>query len=123
MKNIPEKIWLNIGEEVPNYADFHDLSEVTWSENKVFDNDVEYVRKSEWISVDDRLPDECQDVIIMAHCESTYGERFILCENLRYEQNRFFGDSFKLRESVDRGIKLRISHWFPIPTLNTENSK
>lgn len=56
MNNIPEKIWLNLGEEVPEDADFRDLSEVTWSENKIFDKDVEYVRKSEWINAKERLP-------------------------------------------------------------------
>lgn len=66
MNNIPEKIWLNLGEEVPEDADFRDLSEVTWSENKVFDNDVEYVRNAGWISVNDRLPDD--DRLVFVHC-------------------------------------------------------
>lgn len=28
---------------VPDDADFRDLSEVTWSEERMFDNDIEYV--------------------------------------------------------------------------------
>lgn len=65
MNNIPEKIWLNLGEEVSEDADFRDLSEVTWSENKVFDKDVEYVRKSEWINAKERLPEDGEWVIIV----------------------------------------------------------
>lgn len=42
MKNIPKRIYLNIGDGVPDDADFRDLSEVTWSEESVYDNDIEY---------------------------------------------------------------------------------
>lgn len=46
MKNIPDKIWLvtglsNTDEEVKN---FKELSEVTWSEEKIFDHDVPFRR-------------------------------------------------------------------------------
>lgn len=46
MKNIPDKIWLvtglsNTDEEV---EDFKELSEVTWSEEKIFDSDVPFRR-------------------------------------------------------------------------------
>nr|DAJ71893.1 MAG TPA: acetyltransferase domain containing protein [Herelleviridae sp.] len=46
MKNIPDKIWLvtglsNTDEEV---KDFKALSEVTWSEDKIFDHDVPFRR-------------------------------------------------------------------------------
>lgn len=42
MNNIPEKIYLNIGNDVPDDADFRDLEEVTWSEERINDNDIEY---------------------------------------------------------------------------------
>lgn len=42
MKNLPKRIYLNIGDGVPDDADFRDLSEVTWSEERMFDNDIEY---------------------------------------------------------------------------------
>ena len=46
MKNIPDKIWLvtglsNTDEEV---KDFKELSEVTWSEEKIFDRDIPFER-------------------------------------------------------------------------------
>lgn len=56
MKNIPQSIWLNIGDECPNDVDFRDLSEVTWSEDRVFNNDIQYQCQSGWISVEDRIP-------------------------------------------------------------------
>lgn len=52
MKNLPKKIYLNLGdltEEEYNELDFHDLSEVTWSEDDVQGRTVEYVRKDVFI--------------------------------------------------------------------------
>ena len=47
MKNIPEAIYLqigDIGDEVINDIDFHDLDEVTWSEDKISDNSIKFIR-------------------------------------------------------------------------------
>ena len=46
MKNIPEKMYLQIGEDADLEEDFNDLSleDITWCRDKVFDNDIEYVR-------------------------------------------------------------------------------
>ena len=61
MKNLPKKIYLNLGdlsEEEYNELDFHDLfsEEVTWSEDDVQGRNVEYThtdafieRALEWI--------------------------------------------------------------------------
>ena len=43
MKNAPKKIFLQIGEDCPDDFDFNNLSEVSWCEDKIFDNDIEYV--------------------------------------------------------------------------------
>ena len=46
MKNIPNKIYLNLGlQEGSADIDFDELSEVTWSKDKVDADDIEYVRK------------------------------------------------------------------------------
>lgn len=47
MKNLPKRIYLNIGDEVPDDADFRDLAEVTWSEEQIHDNDIPYRRALE----------------------------------------------------------------------------
>lgn len=43
IKNLPQRIYLNIGDGVPEDADFHDLSEITWSEERINDSDIEYL--------------------------------------------------------------------------------
>jgi hypothetical protein len=40
----PERIFLVIGEDCPPSAKFSDLDEVTWCEDRVCSNDIEYVR-------------------------------------------------------------------------------
>ncbi|MEM4325930.1 MAG: hypothetical protein QXU40_01365 [Candidatus Pacearchaeota archaeon] len=44
MINVPDKIYLQIGEETPDDTDFNQISEVTWCKEKIFENDVEYIR-------------------------------------------------------------------------------
>lgn len=45
MKNIPKRIFLNLGEiEYSGIKDFKELSDVTWCEDRVFDSDIEYIR-------------------------------------------------------------------------------
>lgn len=44
MKNIPEKIYLQTGNECPNDCDFEELGEVTWNKDKIYDKDIEYRR-------------------------------------------------------------------------------
>lgn len=43
MKNIPEKIYLQIGDECDS-EDFNELSEVSWCKDKIYDNDIEFVQ-------------------------------------------------------------------------------
>lgn len=50
MKNIPQKIYLQIGEDVSikeNDSDFNDLAGVSWCADKINKTDIEYVLKSE----------------------------------------------------------------------------
>ena len=58
MKNLPDKIYLNLGdltEEEYNELDFNDLPEVTWSEDDVQGRNVEYVRKNTFIERADKF--------------------------------------------------------------------
>ena len=64
MKNLPERIYLNIGDEVPSDSDFRELSEVTWSEERVFDNDIAFTRKPQWKSVEEQLPSNDDNVLV-----------------------------------------------------------
>ena len=47
MLNVPDRIFLVIGEETPCDADFNELGEITWSKERVSYKDIEYVRKEE----------------------------------------------------------------------------
>jgi hypothetical protein len=43
MKNIPEKIYLQIGNDVPKDSDFNHLCGVTFEKEKINKNDIEYI--------------------------------------------------------------------------------
>lgn len=43
--NVPDSIFLVIGEDTPEGADFDELDEVTWSKGRVSYKDIEYTRK------------------------------------------------------------------------------
>ncbi len=45
MTNVPDSIFLVIGEDTPDGADFDELDEVTWSKERVSYKDIEYTRK------------------------------------------------------------------------------
>jgi len=45
MENVPDRIFLVIGEDTPDGADFNELDEVTWSKERISYKDIEYVRK------------------------------------------------------------------------------
>ena len=45
MTNVPDSIFLVIGEDTPDGADFDELDEVTWSKERVSCKDIEYTRK------------------------------------------------------------------------------
>lgn len=117
MKNLPDKIYLNLGDECPYNADFRNLSEVTWSENKVNDNDVEYVRKSEWISVNERLPEERKVVLCyMPGMKDNYAEKDMYFDIAVLLEGEFV--------NLDAEI-IHPSHWMPIPIpqLNPEKEE
>ena len=45
MKNIPNQIYLQVGDKCPDDADFNGLSEVTWCKDKINVNDIAYIRR------------------------------------------------------------------------------
>lgn len=45
MTNVPDRIFLVIGEDTPDGADFDELDEVTWNKERVSYKDIEYTRK------------------------------------------------------------------------------
>lgn len=60
IKNLPEKIYLNLGvKDIGEDIDFKELSEVTWSQDKINDTDIEYTRTYKSLQeILDMLPKE-----------------------------------------------------------------
>lgn len=54
LKNIPDKIYLQIG-EIPDEDDFIDLEDVCWCVDKINDNDIEYCRTENVLNVEEIL--------------------------------------------------------------------
>lgn len=113
MKNIPEKIYLNIGEDLPAYADFRGLSEVTWSEEKVTDADIPYAHKSEWTSVADALPETDDDVLVFIPCLPDFGELD------RYEVAYYNGEDWYTSD----GEHVHPAYWMEIPAIPEEEER
>lgn len=114
MKNLPERIYLNLGDGCFDDVDFRDLSEVTWSKEKVNDTDVEYVRKSQWTSVDERLPED--DRLVLAHFSDVE-------PNLCYATAYYRKGVWNVPD--DWYYDCRIDFWMPIPIpqLNPEKEE
>ena len=45
MKNLPDKLYLQIGEEAEDSDDFNSLYGVSWCDDQIHKNDVVYVRE------------------------------------------------------------------------------
>lgn len=106
MKNLPERIYLNIGDEVPADVDFRELSEVTWSEEKMSDNDIAFTRKLQWISVAEELPSNDHDVVASD-------------ENGLHIASYFNGEWYSCDDEFTRNPQI----WMPIPSLPDPNTE
>jgi hypothetical protein len=74
MKNIPKKIYLNLGENIEDFEDFNELGEVTWCVDKVSDGDIEYQRKPIWHDLrknPDDLPEDFRVVLVIVTIGNT----------------------------------------------------
>ena len=45
MKNIPKRIFLQVGDLEDSNIDFAELRDVTWSAERIYDTDIEYILK------------------------------------------------------------------------------
>jgi len=112
MKNIPKKIYLQIGEDAELAEDFSELSEedIAWSTDRIFDNDIEYSR-SGWIPCKERLPERQENT------------RYSQVPCLVFKNNQVFMLVFNHEhecwddESGDDYYCdiYDVSHWMPLP--------
>ena len=107
MKNIPNKIYLNIGYDPEKGDDFNDLGEVTWCVDKVNDNDIEYQRKPIWHDLRKNPKDlpKLEDIIIV--CKEFMGTEII------YEIECYYPRNWT-REASEQKRK-RVLAWMEIP--------
>lgn len=111
MKNIPERIYLNIGEEAP--SDFRKLSEVTWSEERIFDNDIAYTLRPQLISVEEKLPEDGQKVIA---CRKGGKDLDIWTFHKEYDGEINCFETFDCNPQW-------MDYWMPIPELPDTNTE
>lgn len=79
--------------------------------------------QSLWRSVEEELPEFGQKVIVRASCESINGKQYEIHESLKFESIKSFGNTFKLRERANKGIKYKITHFMYIPSLPDTNTE
>lgn len=125
MKNIPERIFLNISKvDTERFSDFGELvvsgeNAVTWCHDKVNETDVEYVKKqSPWIREKDRVPipvieaidgNEYGSIDVLGAIQNSYGDYdYYIC--------RYWGYNKEYR--WENGIVP--DYWIPIPKFNEE---
>lgn len=104
MKNEPKQIYLNIFLDHDGDGDqlnFNDLSEITWSEHPIYDNDIKYIRSDGWIPVTERLP-------------LTHG--FIICvkTSLPHILGLYFNSNRRFKYATQDHTK-DVTHWMPLP--------
>ena len=117
MKNIPDKIWLvtglsNTDEEV---EDFKELSEVTWSEEKIFDRDIPFERainkNNLWHSVADG-----DEPLSYVDCLFSYGEDLI-DKGFMLDNRCVHLDNSPMLDIED------VKFWIEIPQLPSEGGE
>lgn len=71
-----------------------------------------YHKQPEWISVEDRLPEEKGEYLVVYHpC---------WWDDVKYDENCVGMDSFRGKTSWAKKKFQRVTHWMPLPTPPTE---
>lgn len=100
MKNIPKKIYLQVGSDCDHDVDFNKLVGVTHCSERVNKNDIEYVLADslKWNKVEDCLPEMNQTVLVKRN-----SGRIGICE-------------FKSKIFIDTliGVGVNVTEWKPI---------
>lgn len=85
MKNLPESIFLNLGEmseedfRETDFAEARKEWEITWCEDKVYEHDIEFIRKdlaagSQWHRYDKDKPTKELSALVI-HADTNFGIR------------------------------------------------
>ncbi len=82
MKNRPKKIYLQVGNDCQSDADFSGLSGVSWCNEKIHNNDIEYVRTDLAIEFAARF----HQIMVSARVDEYVGARKDVCVNDLFEE-------------------------------------
>ena len=69
----------------------------------------------EWISVKDRLPEECEDVLLYAEWESAG------ISGVSHNSGVKIGWRCGDRWHIDGKCRVKATHWLPLPSLRKED--
>jgi len=95
---LPNKIYLQWYEDEP-----------TWNNERITDEDIEYIRAPQWISVEDRLPD--QYLHILVYCNRAKNSNTWAEIHIAYLSQ----DGWHLPFRSDYELLTKITHWMPLP--------
>jgi len=70
MKNLPQKIFLQVDADGELPEDFSELEVVTWCEERIHETDVEYVLISESATFTCDIDKDCKDPSLFPKCGS-----------------------------------------------------
>lgn len=91
--NVPEEIYLILGDEIYGEINFNEFGEVTWSEDKAYDNDVRFIRYDKHLELIRRL------LPLARFGESCVGNVLTLREALRYGVLEWVENGDKTRDT------------------------
>jgi hypothetical protein len=118
MKNLPKKIYLQLGEDVDEDTDFRELSDVCWCEDNTDESDIEYelANQSKWITINfndpKTLPPMENEFIKMSKKIMTYDCFGNIHTNYYDHQEKRFVNLYAT-----------ITHWQPLPEKQSNNNK
>lgn len=107
-KEFPDTIYLQFyGDGDADNVEEINYGEVTWCEDRIYPTDVEYAKvKSPWISVEERLPETKDEVLVL--CRRKRSGVYFIIENA-YENGDWVTKSAMFYEIVA---------WMPIPSFD-----
>jgi hypothetical protein len=82
MKNRPNRIYLQVGNDCPSDADFSGLSGVSWCNEKIHSNDIEYIR----IDLALEFATRFYQLMTYARVDEYIGKRKNVCVNDLFEE-------------------------------------
>jgi len=85
MKNIPEKIYLQIGDDCDS-EDFNELSEVSWNKDKIYENDIEFTLQNKVSDISAEEESE-YELLLMVKNELLAADKLSFAERVKANED------------------------------------